>query len=68
MKEKVCAIIGTIITNVFLTAAIASIAYNNFIAWEFNLPQFSYWAFVLFRVAYLFWINKSNLDVKFGKE
>lgn len=68
MKKEIRTIIVAIITNVFLTAAIASIAYNHFIAWEFNLPQFNYWTFVLFRVAYLYWFNKSDFSDVNGEE
>ena len=58
--KKYTKMIGSLSVNVFLVPLVAMLTWNNIIAWEFNLPTFSYWAFVLIRVAYLFWFNKQK--------
>ncbi len=65
--EKIGNTIGLIIANVFVIAAITMAAYN-IIAWEFNLPTFNYWAFVLFRVAYLLWFGKVRFTHSKGEK
>ncbi len=57
IAEAIGTTLGKIVANIFIVAAVAAVAYNNIIAWEFNLPQFDYWAFVLLRIAYLFWFG-----------
>lgn len=38
-----------------IAAALTMIVYNNFIAYEFNLPTFSFWFFLLAKLAYSYW-------------
>jgi len=60
--KKFCAALGTFIgrmgVQLFLWALFAMILWNNFIAWEFNLPTFNYWAFILLRFLIIYFNSK----------
>ena len=64
MKNTVYETIGTIIGHfaiwLFAWAFIAMLLWNNFIAYEFNLPSFSYWAFVLLRACIIYFKVKPS--------
>lgn len=66
MKDTVCAAIGTLIGRftivLFGWSFFAMLLWNNFVAYEFNLPTFSYWAFVLLRVCIIYF--NSGISVK----
>ena len=57
MKNKIINDLIAIVIGYFLAPLFMMLAWNNVIAWEFNLPTFNYGAFLLIRLAYLFWFR-----------
>lgn len=57
MNENIRHIICGLVVSLIITPLIAMFAWNNIIAYEFNLPTFDFWAFVLIRFAYKMWFD-----------
>ena len=69
MKNTICEAIATLLGRsavvVFGWSLFAMIVWNNFIAYEFNLPTFSYWAFVCLRMVIIYFNSGlSSREVK----
>ena len=63
MDDVIAAVIGFFLAPLFMT-----LAWNNIIAWEFNLPTFDYGAFLLIRLAYLFWFRRIKVPQDSNEE
>lgn len=65
MKNNTVETIGTIIIRIgvmlFGWSALAMTLWNNFIAYEFNLPTFSYGAFILLRLCIVYFNSKFTM-------
>ena len=53
-KEKFEDLIAGIVMQC-IAAVLTMIVYNNFIAYEFNLPTFNFWFFLLAKFAFNYW-------------
>ena len=53
------AFLGRMLVALFAWSLCAMVLWNH-IAYEFNLPTFSYWTFVLLRLVILYWHSNSK--------
>ena len=59
--QKICNIIGTALGRAFVSIfmwSFLAMCFWDIIAYEFNLPTFSYWTFLLFRLIIIYWKPK----------
>ncbi len=58
MSKVIFTALGAIIANLFIAPLFCLLAWNNF-AWEFNLPIFSYWHWMVVVLAIRFTLGKT---------
>ena len=59
-KKTIGFVIGVAIVSLFLAPFLCMTAWNTF-AWEFNLPTFSFWHWMLVVLAIRFTLGKTNI-------
>lgn len=75
MNETVKKVIGKLsfafgycLVDFLLVPILLSIIYNNYIAYNFNLPTFNYWFFFLIMLTYSLFTGKLMRLLKYFKE
>lgn len=66
IRKSICSAIACAIVTLGLTPLFCVLAWNTF-AWEFNLPTFTYWHWMVVILAIRGTLGKTDLKFDWGK-